>query len=429
VLASGCSVDSSAIIGPDGSTVPDASSDGGACVPIGERCNGADDDCDGTIDEGFDLRVDTENCGACGAGCAADPPNAEAVCAGGECGLTCDPGFGACNEDAADGCEASLGVPASCGSCTTACSGATPLCERDAAGVYSCVAACSGGRTLCGMSCVDTGDDPRHCGGCDVACMTPPASSPTCDGGACGIVCDTGFADCNDSVADGCEVDTRTDVANCGVCGTACSLPNATAICTARTCEVDGCDTGFANCNGDASDGCEADLASDATCGDCSTSCGSGLSCVDGACVGPCPSGCTCSDTNCGRGAMSCSCNGGCTCDFECSRNCSVTCNDTCTVATTAMELDIDLVCNSGAMCTFDVHDANTATITCNAGSTCIIDCTDANNCDQTSCQGAGVNCQIDCTGANNCDFASCAEMEASCPGDIIVCNPSGACP
>jgi hypothetical protein len=80
-------------------------------------------------------------------------------------------------------------------------------------------------------------------------------------------------------------------------------------------------------------------------------------------------------------------------------------------------------------MCTFDVHDANTATITCNAGSTCIIDCTDANNCDQTSCQGAGVNCQIDCTGANNCDFASCAEMEASCPGDIIVCNPSGACP
>jgi hypothetical protein len=61
-----------------------------------EVCNGLDDNCDGNVDEGFDLDTDPENCGVCGNGC-----NGQA-CAAGTClpppakGLVLeppDPGF------------------------------------------------------------------------------------------------------------------------------------------------------------------------------------------------------------------------------------------------------------------------------------------------------------------------------------------------
>ncbi|MFK7986868.1 MAG: RCC1 domain-containing protein [Sandaracinaceae bacterium] len=46
--------------------------DGGVDACTGpEVCNGADDDCDGDADEGFDLDNDTANCGLCGMACDA----------------------------------------------------------------------------------------------------------------------------------------------------------------------------------------------------------------------------------------------------------------------------------------------------------------------------------------------------------------------
>ncbi len=48
----------------------DAGTDAGSppvgCVPRTETCNGADDDCDGVVDDGFDLSFDDANCGSCG---------------------------------------------------------------------------------------------------------------------------------------------------------------------------------------------------------------------------------------------------------------------------------------------------------------------------------------------------------------------------
>src|SRR5262249_28440297 len=40
-----------------------------ACVPRAEVCNGLDDDCDGVIDNGFNLNTDVNNCGMCGHQC------------------------------------------------------------------------------------------------------------------------------------------------------------------------------------------------------------------------------------------------------------------------------------------------------------------------------------------------------------------------
>ena len=69
-----------------------------------EICNDADDDCDAAIDEDFDLQRDPENCGACGAPCA--PANATGDCVGGACTIgLCDAGSEDRDGDAANGCE------------------------------------------------------------------------------------------------------------------------------------------------------------------------------------------------------------------------------------------------------------------------------------------------------------------------------------
>jgi hypothetical protein len=76
----------------------------GAPVPMLEICNGADDNCDGQIDEGFNLKTDPLNCGKCGTVC--NLPNAVAGCANGACTVAvCKPGFADLNKNAADGCE------------------------------------------------------------------------------------------------------------------------------------------------------------------------------------------------------------------------------------------------------------------------------------------------------------------------------------
>ena len=51
---------------------------GTACTAEPESCNGFDDDCDGTADNGFDLRTDPDNCGRCGRACVGP-------CVGGYC--------------------------------------------------------------------------------------------------------------------------------------------------------------------------------------------------------------------------------------------------------------------------------------------------------------------------------------------------------
>jgi len=58
--------------------------DGPLCAATTEACNGADDDCDGRIDESFDRMSDAMICGACGAICPASPGQV-AICNSGSC--------------------------------------------------------------------------------------------------------------------------------------------------------------------------------------------------------------------------------------------------------------------------------------------------------------------------------------------------------
>ncbi len=87
-------------------------------------------------------------------------------------------------------------------------------------------------------------------------------------------VCDGVDNDCDDAVDEAATADPT------------CTLPHASAICgTGGVCVVDSCAGGWRNCNGIEHDGCEVDTdTSAADCGMCDNSCAAGVGCVSGIC-------------------------------------------------------------------------------------------------------------------------------------------------
>ncbi|HQP34054.1 MAG TPA: hypothetical protein PLI95_02705 [Polyangiaceae bacterium] len=190
--------------------------------------------------------------------------------------------------------------PSHCGACNHACN-AGESCEKGA-----CVQVCSTDTTNCGGSCVSLNTDLDNCGACGEVCSTPNAD-PICAGGHCQVkACNTGFADCDQAAANGCEVELAKDPANCGECGKACAdAPNAGKACVGGKCTLE-CTAPWEDCNADHSDGCEANLQEDvATCGACKNVCSfahAETSCEGGLCkLGDCATGwadCDGSDDN-----------------------------------------------------------------------------------------------------------------------------------
>jgi hypothetical protein len=74
-------------------------------------------------------------------------------------------------------------------------------------------------------------------------------------------VCNSGFANCNGVAADGCEVNTTNTASSCGACGTncaaICSTNVAAVACVASSCQVTACTGGRYNVDGICSTGCE----------------------------------------------------------------------------------------------------------------------------------------------------------------------------
>ncbi len=102
------------------------------------------------------------------------------------------------------------------------------------------------------------------------------------DAGCMPEVCNDRDDDCDGSVDEGL---IETDPSNCGSCGNVCTVAHGTAGCEGGACTVASCDAGWDDCDGDADNGCEADLTRPQTCGSCDTNCRPpDRNCCDGSC-------------------------------------------------------------------------------------------------------------------------------------------------
>jgi hypothetical protein len=240
----------------------------GICGP--GPCEAGLGECDGDAANGCetDLVSNPTNCGRCRAVCASG------LCSGGICTSSdCPEGFADCNQDESDRCEANLSSLENCVQCGKACSdrNGEPSCTST-----GCRISCEEGYGDCDDD-ADTGceatlaTDVDNCGDCGVACVNEHGRT-RCVEGECVPTCAADFEDCDADPVDGCEANLGTSETNCGACGARCRPENATGSCVDGVCEAV-CDDGFADCNGDPSDGCEADLTSPETCGSCTAHC------------------------------------------------------------------------------------------------------------------------------------------------------------
>jgi hypothetical protein len=162
----------------------------------------------------------------------------------------------------------------------------------------------------------DLASDLRHCLACGTACAGAPGADAVCAPTGCATRCRAGFADCDGRAANGCEVELAADASHCGACGRACAVANGQGRCAAGVCGRERCNAGFDDCDGDPANGCEARIDSAAHCGRCGSACTVNMVCTAGACASSCAAGTTlcglsCVDTatsaiDCGRCSNAC---------------------------------------------------------------------------------------------------------------------------
>ncbi len=167
---------------------------------------------------------------------------------------------------------------------------------------------CAAGQVVCGNACVDTSSDAANCGACGTSCGT----GMVCSQGACSSSCAAGLQQCGQACAD-----TNNSTSHCGGCNNPCP---AGASCVAGMCQGgSACPTGQTICNGTC-----VDLTSDAAnCGTCGNACGAGTVCSQSTCASGCADGLTQCGASCAdvmTNAAHCgSCNNACPAGATCS--------------------------------------------------------------------------------------------------------------
>lgn len=220
------------------------------CAPGEIVCNG----------HCVDPMTDDDNCGECGTECSRTdgdcelPDTAFYGCVGGKCGkpkcefmrLDCNGDLGepSCNTD---GCE-SPGVlvdPNNCGKCGNKCNvAAGEKCVIEGNGPECAVPCVRFNKTECFGRCRDFLNDPQACGSCFNVCPAPgPNQESACRKGVCELDCLAGFADCNGDPSDGCETNILAHPGNCGACGHECNIA-AGQPCIAGKCLTTDCGDG-----------------------------------------------------------------------------------------------------------------------------------------------------------------------------------------
>jgi hypothetical protein len=311
------------------------------------------------------------------------------------CQLSCTSGFADCDANVATGCETNLaaaGKKLCAGSCinvTSCCTSADCTTPPGPAACYN-AGVCSGaggscsytqkaGSQICGSTCCNAIN-----GTCNASCM---------------LSCTSGFADCDADPSNGCETNLAASgqklcgslcISTSSCCTTAdCNSPPAPSICYQSgtcpsagstcsyplksgsrvcggtccnavngTCNVDctlACTSGFADCNGNPSDGCEINLA---VAGQkvCMGSCIPVASCCTGSdCTSPpSPAACYNSPGTCSGIGGSCSYStkpGAQICGSSCCVASNGTCDGSCGLTCTAGYASCDAQTANGCEC------------------------------------------------------------------------------
>lgn len=352
-------------------------------------------------------------------------PHAVAACVNGKCLVaSCDAPFVDCDENPDNGCEADLGSAEHCGLCNATCrfSHAAASCTDGQCTLADCEPGyddCDGDRS---NGCERSLRSIRDCGACNKTCDKPAYATATCDSGKCAPRCEPGHGDCNVKVEDGCEQPLTVND-HCGTCEMRCDGPHVSAAeCTNGRCVVITCAAGFADCNGDPADGCEADLSGPANCGACSATCELPhvtaprcnpelRSCL----IGCAPGELDCvktENTGCASGYADCDgkTDNGCETDLTRLSSCGK-CGNSCVVGQTTTE------CRNGSC---QKTGCSPGYGSCGENSACQALLTDNKN-----CGGCGMACD---TSAPNCSGGRCTTQ--TCAADVADCdnNPANAC-
>lgn len=365
--------------------------------------------CDGLLSTGCETNTltSTTNCGTCTNACSY--ANAAATCQNGNCQMgTCNAGFANCDGSAANGCESNiLSSPQTCGGCTTSCSYQNG--NAGCSGGNCQLTSCSTGYANCDNNIANGCEanlqtSTSTCGSCISSCSYPNAA-PGCSAGICLLnSCTTGFGNCDNNNVNGCEVNLQTNANNCNTCGNSCSYTNAQALCASGQCALGTCNSGYGNCDSINTNGCESNLQTSALhCGSCTATCSyanaAGL-CVSSACLmGPCSSG----YGNCDGIASN-----GCETNLQTSTNNCGTCGSPCTYPHSQTSCAVGncqfIGCDSGYYNNNGIL-SDGCEYQCLATNGGVEDCTDSidNDCD------GDIDCMdSDCTSAPACSPQTC---------------------
>jgi Putative metal-binding motif len=448
-------------------------------LPSPEICDGLDNDCNGKVDDGFDVMNDSKNCGGCGIVCAPGMACQQGKCPGGNMGGDGGTGPGGNLSICQVATGGSICVDLSqdhdnCGACGRNCL-ASQYC-----GGGTCMdppaITCPGGLVVCDdpntpgkQYCSDLKGDPKNCGACGRMCpagcqngicaggggVDAGAAPAGPDGGATGGTCGGGLQMC----PTGCTSFTD-DAQNCGGCGIPCA-----GSCNTGTCMALGTNAFGAICNRNAE--CAGAMCMDAPrfgwpMGYCTSICDGQRPCGAGrVCVGPatasgfgtCRQMCA-TDAECGRAGFVC--NGG-ACAPDC-RMAPMTCQgQACDPATGHCTNQLPVTCSppmqmctdtvaGKSYCTDPAHDPG------NCGA-CNKACPSNSICTNGVCQGGGGtypglaactgaggapmctnlytdpgncgSCGVRCAGTQGCYSGVCgnAPPPPTCPADAKLCG------
>ena len=260
-----------------------------------DECNQRDDDCDGLIDEGFNLGQDLNHCGACGVSCLSIGVS-DASCLSGRCVISaCEDGYINLDGQANNGCEYSCnGVEGS-----EVCNGADDDCDGQVDEAIVIAIDCINEGLCAGVSPACRGDDgvvcayPEEvnltgevrCDGRDEDCdglidedflgLGTPCDGDDSDQCLNGVItcssdrstvvcqeriqeeerCDRIDNDCDERVDEGFIL--LFDPRNCGSCGRICPSLNAESGCRDGECLILSCNDGYQDLDQDPNTGCE----------------------------------------------------------------------------------------------------------------------------------------------------------------------------